>query len=391
METPRVDEPHRLSLIELSAQWLDLLARSYYRDQAMEESAQVSIFLVNKALADLMELGADLVEDVTPELLRRWARTKFDLGLSESWIERTAGQLRHAFGFAVRRGYIASNPVEEYGPLVPIDPGGRPPAWLSQLSPVRQAEAIRDMMAARGCSGRAMGRHLGFSPATIVRALALLKLPEPIRGMVDRGELSPSIAIEIGKHGGRRTQARLVDLAVSGHLKRSHFRRSGGRTPEQVGPIPVATVPQPGDPAPADGPPAYVQSAGMPFFIAVRGADGGLYWQEKPAVSPERHAALALLTRAWPARVDRKTLEKPRPEGAGTGARGTLRAWKGEDEHMATMIDMAGRSRRGYGLLPADPTSTNLHKLPSTSARIIPVADGRLTLGERAGLAGNAP
>jgi hypothetical protein len=391
METPRADEPPRLSLIELSARWLDLVASHYYGDQGMGESGQVSIFLVDKVLADLMELGADRVDEVTPEMLRRWARAKFDLGLSEAWIERGVNSLRRAFSLAVSEGLLASNPVEECGPLIPIDPGGRPPAWLSRLSPVRQAEAIRGLMTARGCSGRAIGRHLGLSPATIVRAQKLLKLPEPIRDMVDRGELSPSIAIEIGKFRGRNTRARLVELAIAGRLKRSDFRQSGGCIRDQADPIPDAIAPRPGDPAPTDGPPAYVQGPGLPFFIAARGADGGLYWKEKPAVSPERHAALTLLTRAWPARVNMKALERPYPEGAGTGARGTLRAWRVEDGDMATMIDMAGRSRRGYGLKPADPTSTNLHKLPPTSARTIPLADGRLTLGERAGLAGNAP
>jgi ParB family chromosome partitioning protein len=67
------------------------------------------------------------------------------------------------------------------------------------LKPLEQAHAYRDLMAANDWSARRLAEELDLNHATVLRALALLELPEDIQQRVSRGELAPSAAAELAR------------------------------------------------------------------------------------------------------------------------------------------------------------------------------------------------
>jgi ParB family chromosome partitioning protein len=67
------------------------------------------------------------------------------------------------------------------------------------LKPMEQAHAYRDLMTANDWSARRLGDELDLNHATVLRALALLELPEDIQKRVARGALAPSAAAELAR------------------------------------------------------------------------------------------------------------------------------------------------------------------------------------------------
>jgi ParB family chromosome partitioning protein len=67
------------------------------------------------------------------------------------------------------------------------------------LKPLEQAHAYRDLMAANDWSARRLAEELDLNHATVLRALALLELPEDIQQRVARGDLVPSTAAELAR------------------------------------------------------------------------------------------------------------------------------------------------------------------------------------------------
>ncbi len=65
------------------------------------------------------------------------------------------------------------------------------------LAAMEMARAIASLAEITGWSHRRMGQELGFNHATIGRYLDLLKLPEDLQERVDRGELAPSVAVDV--------------------------------------------------------------------------------------------------------------------------------------------------------------------------------------------------
>jgi ParB family chromosome partitioning protein len=106
-------------------------------------------------------------------------------------------------------------------------------ALREDLRPIEQAHAFRELMDANGWSARRLAEELHVSHQTVIRAVALLELPEDVRDRVEGGELSPRAAAEIATLDHADDQRALADLAVSRALSRDQVadvvkaRRSG--------------------------------------------------------------------------------------------------------------------------------------------------------------------
>lgn len=72
-------------------------------------------------------------------------------------------------------------------------------AVREDLRPVEQARAYRRLMDAKGWSTRQVARELSVDQARVVRALALLDLPEAVQASVEQGAIAPTTAYEISK------------------------------------------------------------------------------------------------------------------------------------------------------------------------------------------------
>ena len=59
------------------------------------------------------------------------------------------------------------------------------------LQPIEQARAFKALMDKNGWSGNQAAKALGIAQPTVVRALALLELPEPVQDQVEQGTLRP--------------------------------------------------------------------------------------------------------------------------------------------------------------------------------------------------------
>jgi ParB family transcriptional regulator, chromosome partitioning protein len=89
------------------------------------------------------------------------------------------------------------------------------------LKPVEQAKAFRTLMDRNGWSTRQLAAELAVAQTNIVRALALLDLPESVQEQVDRGNLATSTALEIGKLEDLESQEVLARRAEGEKLTRA--------------------------------------------------------------------------------------------------------------------------------------------------------------------------
>jgi ParB family transcriptional regulator, chromosome partitioning protein len=89
------------------------------------------------------------------------------------------------------------------------------------LKPVEQANALRSLMDANGWSAQQVAEELQLSKPSVVKALALLKLPEAVRDRVDAGTLAPSVAYEISQLPRAEDQSDLAEQTAARGLTRS--------------------------------------------------------------------------------------------------------------------------------------------------------------------------
>lgn len=88
------------------------------------------------------------------------------------------------------------------------------------LQPIETAKAYRRLMELEGWSARQLARELHIPDANIVRALALLELPETVQQQVADGRLAPSVAYEVSKLDRPEDQAELAERVVTEKLTR---------------------------------------------------------------------------------------------------------------------------------------------------------------------------
>jgi ParB family chromosome partitioning protein len=107
------------------------------------------------------------------------------------------------------------------------------------LRPIEQAKAFKTLMDRNGWSGNQAAKALGIAQPTVVRALALLDLPEPVQERVEQGTLPPATAYEIGKVDDPEIQQELADRVVSEGLSRTEameaVRVAAKRAPSSLG------------------------------------------------------------------------------------------------------------------------------------------------------------
>lgn len=85
---------------------------------------------------------------------------------------------------------------------------------------VEQAKAFRRLMDLNGWSARPLAREMHIPDANIVRALALLNLPESVQEQVETGRLAPSVAYEVRRLDTPKEQVALAERVVTEKLMR---------------------------------------------------------------------------------------------------------------------------------------------------------------------------
>lgn len=93
-------------------------------------------------------------------------------------------------------------------------------ALREDLRPIEQARAFRTLMDCNGWSARELARELAIAQPNVVRALALLDLPEAVREQVERGTLAPSVAYEVSKLDDPDAQRAMAERVVAEGLTR---------------------------------------------------------------------------------------------------------------------------------------------------------------------------
>jgi ParB family chromosome partitioning protein len=94
-------------------------------------------------------------------------------------------------------------------------------ALREDLRPIEQARAYRALIEAQGWSVRQLAAELSIHHAQVVRALALLELPEPTQDLVEQGKLSPATAYEANKVEDPEARQELLDRAAADGLSRA--------------------------------------------------------------------------------------------------------------------------------------------------------------------------
>src|SRR4051812_9548953 len=89
------------------------------------------------------------------------------------------------------------------------------------LRPIEQAKAFKSLMDRNGWSGNQAAKMLGIAQPTVVRALALLDLPDSVQDQVEQGILAPATAYEIGKVDDPEHQREIADRVVTEQLSRA--------------------------------------------------------------------------------------------------------------------------------------------------------------------------
>ena len=95
----------------------------------------------------------------------------------------------------------------------------------SDLRPVEEAKAYRQLMSLNGWTAAQLSRELAVSESKVTRAMALLELPEPVQTQVESGILPPATAYEISKVEDQGEQAELAAQVVREKLSRQDTAR----------------------------------------------------------------------------------------------------------------------------------------------------------------------
>src|SRR3954469_15807154 len=95
----------------------------------------------------------------------------------------------------------------------------------SDLRPVEEAKAYRELMSLNGWNAAQLSRELAVSESKVTRAMALLELPAPVQTQVESGILPPATAYEISKVEDQGEQAELAAQVVREKLSRQDTAR----------------------------------------------------------------------------------------------------------------------------------------------------------------------
>ena len=108
----------------------------------------------------------------------------------------------------------------------PIEPGELLALQLIEncvredLKPIEQARAYRVLMDRNGWSGSQVARALGIAQPSVVRALAMLELPQAVQEKVEQGALTPATAYEVAKLADPEVQEQVAARVVAEGLTR---------------------------------------------------------------------------------------------------------------------------------------------------------------------------
>jgi ParB family chromosome partitioning protein len=94
-------------------------------------------------------------------------------------------------------------------------------ALREDLRPIEQAKAFRALMDLNGWSTHQVARELAVDQSTVVKTLALLALPQAVQEYVEQGNLSPSVAYEVGKLESADAQVKIAHQVVAEGLSRA--------------------------------------------------------------------------------------------------------------------------------------------------------------------------
>ena len=102
------------------------------------------------------------------------------------------------------------------------------------LKPIEQAYAFKALLDRRGCSYRQLAASLHISHQAVVRALALLGLPDDVQDRVTAGQLAPSVAYEVSRLEDPDKQRAVAQEIVTRNLNREEavatIRKRAGRS-----------------------------------------------------------------------------------------------------------------------------------------------------------------
>jgi len=94
------------------------------------------------------------------------------------------------------------------------------------LKPVEQARAFRALLDRRGCSYRQLAESLNISHQAIVRALALLDLPDDLQAKVDAGAVPASAASEVARIADASQRREILSRVEAGAMTRDDVTRA---------------------------------------------------------------------------------------------------------------------------------------------------------------------
>ena len=165
-------------------------------------------------------------------------RVRWDEGLGK-WVV-IAGERRYRA--ALQAGLPTLACIEAKGPLTEDDTLEDQlveNCLREDLKPIEQAKAFKALLQRRGYSYRQLAESLHISHQAIVRALALLDLPEDIQGRVEAGELAPSVAYEVSRLEDSDQQREVAARVVEEELNRAEatevVRRAAGKSAKPKG------------------------------------------------------------------------------------------------------------------------------------------------------------
>ncbi len=165
-------------------------------------------------------------------------RVRWDEGLGK-WVV-IAGERRYRA--ALQAGLPTLACIEAKGPLTEddiLEDQLVENCLREDLKPIEQAKAFKALLQRRGCSYRQLAESLHISHQAIVRALALLDLPEDLQGRVEAGKLAPSVAYEVSRLEGpdqqREVAARVVEEGLNRAEATDVVRRAVGKSARPKG------------------------------------------------------------------------------------------------------------------------------------------------------------
>jgi ParB family chromosome partitioning protein len=88
------------------------------------------------------------------------------------------------------------------------------------LRPIELASGLHQLMKASALSVSDAAKRLGMKPAAVTKAVALLKLSEPLRQQVDAGEISAAAGYELARVEDVQVRTKLAEQVASGLLSR---------------------------------------------------------------------------------------------------------------------------------------------------------------------------